>query len=654
MSNIPEEIVRGRSLEDIRLKWAQKWECQPEELKLEVIEKPSLLSRNWLVQLSLPTEAISKPAETQEPSVLEQSLVISRSCWEENRYVIVPGEGLINIIPCIEGEILCNGMVQEKPFFPEKSDVLEFRPLREPGCLTWELEVRFQGLSLIAKVKHTRPGMYILAETISTYSSLDLAKHVEWKDLPPEGQYWDKNHLDEDLKQLGVVYGINKQAWSDIQKVVGTGEVIIATADLPIAPQEANLEDLVYATRSLNDSEEQNIDFFASKIVLVKEGTVLARKIPCVPGIPGTDIFGRELPAATAKDFNFKLRKNVRLSDDGLEVLAACDGQPFHLEKATYLVENIYALNMDVSIETGSIEFPGDVYINGNVHDNLHVYAGGKVEIQGVVSKAEIRAEKGVWVKQNVIGGKLVVGQKYVVRSEILRLLKNLYEELVKCLKQTTELIKASEPEKIKPGQILKLVIERFYPDLPKIAADTEKYLLSNKDDLVKQELMVSVQTARRFLAGLGPLDVQAYPFLMRVTQVLKHFSGSIALEIPEKLLCKVNYVQGATIESGGAFECSKGAYNSLLRVDGDLKIEGVCRGGKLISGGNVIIRELGGSEVSITFVQISGNKRLEVNYCHPNVTISVDKEIIKIEEACKQLAVYREGGIIQIDKLKV
>jgi Predicted polymerase, most proteins contain PALM domain, HD hydrolase domain and Zn-ribbon domain len=660
VSKISEEIVRGRSIEEIRLKWAQKWECHPDELKLEILEKPSLLSRTWKVKLSLSTEAVQKPAGTQDLvcEIEKQSVTTSSSRWEENRYIIKPGNGLIKIIPCKEGEILCNGVVQEKPFFPKERDILEFRPFHEPGHLTWELKVRHQGLSLIAKVKHIRPGMYVLAETITTDSSLDLTKHIDLKDLPPEGQYWDETRLDKDLEQIGVVYGRRDQAWSDIQKVVGVGEVVLAEANLPIAPQAAKLEDLVYTSRFLNDSEEQNVDFFASKIVLVKEGTVLARKTPCVPGVPGKDIFGKELPAATAKDFQFKLKKNVRLSDDGLEVLAACDGQPFHLEEAVYLVENVYLLNQDVCLETGSVEFPGDVFINGNVHDNLHVYAAGKVEIQGAVSKAEIRAEKGIRVRQNVIGGKLVVGEKYFVRSEIFRLLKSLSEELDNCLKKTAELMKvsekASESDKNKLGQILKLVVERFYPDLPKIAANTEKYLAANKDDLIKQELMISVRTARHFLVGLGPLDPQAFPFLERVTQVLKHFTESVALEIPDKLICKVNYVQGATIESGGFFECDKGAYNSLLRVDGDIKIEGVCRGGKVISGGNISIKELGGAGVSTAFIQMSGNKRLKVNYCHPNVTICVDKEIIKIEEACKQLEIYRERGVVQIDKLKV
>jgi hypothetical protein len=90
-----------------------------------------------------------------------------------------------------------------------------------------------------------------------------------------------------------------------------------------------------------------------------------------------------------------------------------------------------------------------------------------------------------------------------------------------------------------------------------------------------------------------------------------------------------------------------------MIQAGGDVKIEGVFRGGKIISSGNVEIRELGGSGVSITTVQLPGTKRLKVEYCHPNVEIIVDKEVIHIEEAYRQLEVYRERGLVQVERLK-
>jgi hypothetical protein len=196
--------------------------------------------------------------------------------------------------------------------------------------------------------------------------------------------------------------------------------------------------------------------------------------------------------------------------------------------------------------------------------------------------------------------------------------------------------------------------MEKQFPELPKLASRVEKFVLEHEnDEMVTEGLIVAIRTAKHFLAGLGPLELQALPSLQRVEQALEQFVENMSLEIPEKLSFVVSYVQGANIECGGSFECQKGVYNSDIRVEGDVSIEGVCRGGKIIAGGKVSIRELGGSEVSSTFVQISSKSRLLVDYCHPNAIIAVGKEIIHIEEAYRKLEIYRENGRVQVEKIR-
>jgi len=366
-------------------------------------------------------------------------------------------------------------------------------------------------------------------------------------------------------------------------------------------------------------------------------------------------VLGKVFPAAAVKDFQFRLKKNVYLSADGLEVVAACAGQPIRLDEKTYMVENVYVLHQDVDLATGSIEFPGDVLIQGNVQDGLRIFAGGRLEIKGSVSHAEIRAEKGAKIYQNLLGGKIVVGEKFVVRSELLSCVSELRDQLSVCLRHTAELIKSPAAINFKPGQCLKLVMEKQFLELPKLSKRVEKFVLEHKnDEMVTEGLIVSTRTAKHFLAGLGPLELQALPFLQRVNQALEQFVENMSLEIPEKLSFVVSYVQGATIECGGSFECQKGVYNSDIRVEGDVTIEGVCRGGKIIAGGKVSIRELGGSGVSSSFVQISPKSRLLVDYCHPNAIIAVGKEIIHIEEAYRKLEIYRENGRVRLEKIRV
>lgn len=502
-------------------------------------------------------------------------------------------------------------------------------PNKQKGILKWKLEVRGQGLALVAKVIHEEAGESPLTS----------------------GKAWDKAQLESELQQLGVVYGIRQEAWENLLQVEDGAEVTIAEATLSIPPIQAQWLNFVNS-QPVSEAETENVDFFASKIELVSEGTVLASKIPGKEGVPGKNIFGRGLPAASYKDFKFHLKKNVHLSEDGLQVIASCSGHPLREDTLTYSVENVYVLHHDVDLKTGSIDFPGDVLIDGNVQDGLHIFAGGKVEISGSTSHAEIRAEKGLKIQRNVLSGKLVVGQNYVQKAKIRRTIKELYEDLNRCLSQVSILESSASVKNFNQGQLLKITLEKNFPDLPKQAASAWDFILAHKGE-VTEELTLGTRTAKHFLTGLGPLTPQSVEFLEKVSRVFKYYLESMTLEIPDKLYCEVEYAQGASIETGGDFLCAKGVYNCLIRADGNVRIESVCRGGRIIAGGDVTINELGGSGVSNTFVQILGDKRLKVNYCHPNIVVAVNKQIIRIEEAYRELEIYREKGRVQIDKLR-
>lgn len=583
------------------------------------------------------------------------SLTSSQAIWDGTKYIIALGEGLKQFRPFIPaGEVRLNGKLQEKPFPISYGDIVEYYPSVQGGRLTWEMQVRFHGLSVVAKVRHELAGHYFLPKELPASEEIDLAKLATWQSLPALGELWNETRLKADLERLKVVHGLRCEIWPEIMAVQGIGEVIIAVATPAVPPKNAILEDLVGMTQETSEAGEKSVDYFASRVKIVNEGAILARKIPGKPGVPGMDVLGKVFPAVAVKDFQFRLKKNVYLSEDGLEVLAACAGQPLRLDEKTYMVEDVYVLRKDVDLATGSIEFPGDVLIDGNVQDGIRIFAGGRLEIQGSVSHADIKAEKGAKIHQNLLGGKIVVGEKFVVQSELLSSLSELRDQLSVCLSHTAELIKSPGAINFKPGQCLKLVMEKQFPELPKLSCSVEKFVLEHKtDDMITEGLIVSIRTAKHFLTGLGPLELQSFLFLQRVNQALEQYIENISLEIPEILSFVVNYVQGATIECGGSFECHKGVYNSDIRVEGDVKIEGVCRGGKIVAGGMVSIRELGGSGVSSTFVQINPKSRLHVDYCHPNAIIAVGKELVHIEEACRKVEIYREKGRVLVEKTR-
>ena len=126
--NMPEEVVQGYSLEEIREDWAGRLRLLPEDLTLEVMEKPSFFSRHWKVRLLWKENILQDPLLTP-----------SQADWDGTKYVVSLGEGVKLFRPFKQaGEVWLNGKHQDKPFRMSLGDQVEFHPLVKAGKLTWE------------------------------------------------------------------------------------------------------------------------------------------------------------------------------------------------------------------------------------------------------------------------------------------------------------------------------------------------------------------------------------------------------------------------------------------------------------------------------------------------------------------------------------
>ncbi len=155
---------------------------------------------------------------------------------------------------------------------------------------------------------------------------------------------------------------------------------------------------------SLKQDDKGRVDFKELNLIQnVVEGQALAKKIPPEPGIDGTTVTGKMLPATNGKDIRMEVGKNVKLSDDGRTAIALINGQVLvHNNKLT--VDPVYTVDGDVSLKTGNVTFLGTVLVKGSVDDGFVVKASGNIEILGTVGKAEIDAEGDVIVHQGITG----------------------------------------------------------------------------------------------------------------------------------------------------------------------------------------------------------------------------------------------------------
>lgn len=153
--------------------------------------------------------------------------------------------------------------------------------------------------------------------------------------------------------------------------------------------------------------EEHNgqIDYRSlNSIQNVVTGQILATKIPATQGEPGRTVDGEMLLPKPGKDIQLVEGKNTRVSEDGLTIIAATNGQ-VNLLGGKVNVDEVYVVSGDVNLKTGHITFLGNVIVNGNVEDNFNVIAEGNIEIKGSVGgKCRLEAEGDIIVTQGIAG----------------------------------------------------------------------------------------------------------------------------------------------------------------------------------------------------------------------------------------------------------
>lgn len=209
------------------------------------------------------------------------------------------------------------------------------------------------------------------------------------------------------VRQAGVVYGINEALLERMAREKRPVEAELIAVGVPAEPgPDAQLRWHVNVSSSLAPSQAagNRVDF--KKIQLfetVSENQLLVEKIPARRGLEGKTVTGKKI-AAFGVDCQLPVGRNVRLSEDGLSVLATQNGSVFY-DGSHLNVEKIYEVKGDVGYATGNIKFSGPVVIHGDVRSGFRVEARDSIVIAGNVEAASVYSQNGdITIHCGVVG----------------------------------------------------------------------------------------------------------------------------------------------------------------------------------------------------------------------------------------------------------
>lgn len=233
------------------------------------------------------------------------------------------------------------------------------------------------------------------------------------------------------LREAGVVYGIKEDVVAKAVELANVSEPFLVAEGKPVEnglnariEYKFNVDPKAGKPRILEDGR---VDYYNLDLINnVREGDILAIKIPPTPGTPGMTVTGEEIPPKPGKDVVLAGGKNTELVDGGSTLIATATGHAM-LQGNKVIVSPVLEVNGDVDFSSGNIDFVGSVLIKGSVKEGFRVKAEGDVEIKGNINASFVEAGGRVKVDNGIQGqsrGKVVAGgdviTKYIENAEVI------------------------------------------------------------------------------------------------------------------------------------------------------------------------------------------------------------------------------------------
>lgn len=557
------------------------------------------------------------------------------------------------VVPCPEINLWVNGKRRTEPVVLTKEDVTRLEAVNEEREGSWCLQVSEDGMKAVLRL---RPRLRIIREIVdlppANYLRLVVKEKIE--QLPPV----TLEEIIQELNKQGIVFGIDWEACARAAASCREEEVIIAQGRPPERGEDARIEFFFSPNEKVPviRGDVGKIDYrerFA--FTSVDAGTIVARKYPGVPGVPGTTVRGELIAPPPPKDVVLKAGKGVALVNNGFEVVALDTGRPLLLQNKKFSEITIYPSLVhpgDVDLSSGNIAFKGDVLIGGNVNEGMNVEALGDVRVAGHVAQAMIQASGSILVQGNVLSSVLVAGGESALIQDLIPVVGNIWEQLRLLLGAIDQLQgnQAFKTGDLKGGigPLLKLLLEikfKNFPQMVKLLKDLSRNL---PEQVTGKKLIVLVRSLEHaFIAA--PLSIRDCKELHDLEHAVGDLMDRLTSFPQQKSDILLRHALNSEIRATGSVEIlGTGCYNTRIVAGGTVKVERTFRGGEIQAGGNVYVGELGAKSGIRARIKVPGERKISLGHVHENSIVQVGDRQFRFDrkESGITVSLDREGNL--------
>jgi len=467
----------------------------------------------------------------------------------------------------------------------------------------------------------------------------------------------------QELENQGIVGNILYEQIAQACSILTDQEVVIVTGTAPRQPVDGRVEIICeLESHPVSVSDQDRIDYREQRqLNSVEIGDVLAVWHPPIPGVPGRDVYGAEVPVRAPRKQELLAGRGVKLINNGRIAAAQIPGRPVYRSGVLSISQQV-VVEQDVSIRTGNIRFKGDVLILGNVHESMEIEAGGIVDLKSSCYHARIDAGSHVRIGRKLIGGIVTAGIMQPGLMRISAMLGKLREELLlletACVQMKEHCAQLGQEFAVRgDGYFIKLLLERrfshtsnHFKEVRAFTADliANQELMSDNEEFKRVVYAVN-DRSKRFL-GLGPLSICSFDILTQTADLLDELKNHIDSSVDSNATITAGYCQNAYLEASGSIEMRGPLiYSCTVSSGAELVLGGECRCGSYYAKSSITAQTVGSGSMAETKLAVGDGGYIRAAVIHPTVEIKIGsaKIVIQTKQYNQEFRVDPETGLI-------
>ncbi|SCG83422.1 hypothetical protein DW1_1854 [Proteiniborus sp. DW1] len=394
-------ILEGKDLNILIDEGLKKLNADREQVKVEVLEKGKTLMgvsiRNYKVKLTLNHSSREERLLDRDVELAKQLIKMDKNKSIESSFYRIEylDDGVyLNIL---DRDTFQSNSRQALEFIRKKKiDNIDISAIEE--AINSKEKSRF-------KIAPKQEEVLLDAELKIDISNDGLCAFITL--IPPSGG--KDISVDEAFEKVQdcVKYGLNVNL---LKKVINekcyNSKTLIAEGEKAIDGEDGYIKYFFPVTIDTTPRvlEDGSVDFRNLDIIHnVRAGDILAELILPTDGKQGNTVYGKTIEGKKGKKKEFRYGKNVKVSEDGKNLIAEKDGQVC-IQDNKVMVKEVFEVKGNIDNSTGNINFNGTIKIKGNVLTGFEVNADGDVEIEGVVEGAKVSSLGNIILKRGIQG----------------------------------------------------------------------------------------------------------------------------------------------------------------------------------------------------------------------------------------------------------